>query len=446
MVELCLLVLMMLVKSAGEIIGLDNSSESIVRSYDYDVFGEIKSETGSLISPYFFTGREYDSESELYYYRARYYEADVGRFNTKDNYRGDIYLPQSLNKYAYVGNNPVNYVDPTGYTSWLGVLEAVGRARLDFVPVGSTLSGLAADVGTVLCGGHASSGLGMLGEYSGRSLGGEDIWWGDVSEAAGRAVLDLVPGGSTLADIAADVGTWAGSLGGGTQGDDNGQGGGGDETLPVTLSSFTAEFDNGATTLAWATQSETNNLGWNIYRGKNDDNFVNAAQINNEIITGYGTTSQPHDYIYEDEIEDEIPGDVYWYWLESIDLGGEIHHYNMVAKLVIPDDYEPEIPPELPVIYGLYQNSPNPFSAKTRICFNLHKSSFVEINIYNIRGEFVKCIYNDLAEFDENKPKPKVTYWDGKNENARLQSTGIYLYELKVDGKVFSTKRLILMR
>lgn len=57
-----------------------------------------------------YTGREYDQEMGLYYYRARYYDPREGRFIQKDpiSYNGGI------NVYAYVQNNPINFKDPTG--------------------------------------------------------------------------------------------------------------------------------------------------------------------------------------------------------------------------------------------------------------------------------------------------------------------------------------------
>jgi uncharacterized protein RhaS with RHS repeats len=47
---------------------------------------------------------------------ARYYDALVGRFISADTYLGDIGNPQSLNRYVYVENDPVNHVDPTGFS------------------------------------------------------------------------------------------------------------------------------------------------------------------------------------------------------------------------------------------------------------------------------------------------------------------------------------------
>jgi len=56
------------------------------------------------------TGREFDSETSLYYYRARYYDASAGRFLNED----PLGLSVAVNNYSAVGNNPIRYSDPTG--------------------------------------------------------------------------------------------------------------------------------------------------------------------------------------------------------------------------------------------------------------------------------------------------------------------------------------------
>lgn len=97
----------------GSIVDLTDSSGTVVQSYVYDSFGNIVSQTGSLTNPYTYTGREFDSESGLYYYRARYYDPNIGRFINED----PIGFGGGINKFVYTINNPVNFTDPSGLLS-----------------------------------------------------------------------------------------------------------------------------------------------------------------------------------------------------------------------------------------------------------------------------------------------------------------------------------------
>jgi RHS repeat-associated protein len=94
----------------GSITALSNTSGTIVQTYPYDSFGNITA-TGSISQPFTYTAREYDSETGMYFYRARYYDPKVGRFVTKDpiGFEGG-----DVNLYNYVGANPVNGGDPSG--------------------------------------------------------------------------------------------------------------------------------------------------------------------------------------------------------------------------------------------------------------------------------------------------------------------------------------------
>ncbi|MBC8526693.1 MAG: T9SS type A sorting domain-containing protein [Candidatus Cloacimonetes bacterium] len=216
----------------------------------------------------------------------------------------------------------------------------------------------------------------------------------------------------------------------------------GGSTLPVELSTFTAQFLNGVPTLYWKTESETDNLGWFIYRNAEDD-FTTAERITDYLIEGYGTTSEPHHYIYEDANLIAISGDTYWYWIESVDLGGAFHRYEPETVIIqgTPEHHET---PEIPKQYGLHQNNPNPLrDGSTEISFRLHNTARVEVKIYNIRGELVKDLYKGIAYEDD---EIKDIIWDGRDENGVVQGTGIYLYQLKVNGKPYEVKRLIVIR
>ncbi|MBU7018120.1 MAG: hypothetical protein HXS44_11480 [Theionarchaea archaeon] len=83
---------------------------SKVTEVQYKPFGEQISTTDER---YTYNGKELDSTG-LYYYGARYYDPEIGRFLTRDPLQGDKTVPQTLNKYVYCLNNPLRYIDPTG--------------------------------------------------------------------------------------------------------------------------------------------------------------------------------------------------------------------------------------------------------------------------------------------------------------------------------------------
>jgi RHS repeat-associated protein len=101
----------------------DQSGAELAR-HDYAAFGEDLG-PGPAMGPerQRFTGKERDSETFFDYYGARYYRNVIGRFTTADNSTGSggplpyatLTNPQSINLYAYAGNNPLRYTDPTGH-------------------------------------------------------------------------------------------------------------------------------------------------------------------------------------------------------------------------------------------------------------------------------------------------------------------------------------------
>ena len=96
----------------GSVVMLTDSSGAVVQSYSYDSFGNIVKQDGGVLNPYTYTARELDAESGLYYYRARYYDPDAGRFISADPIR-------DINLYNYVYNNPINRIDPLGLDSFM---------------------------------------------------------------------------------------------------------------------------------------------------------------------------------------------------------------------------------------------------------------------------------------------------------------------------------------
>jgi len=105
-------------------------------SYEYDSFGMVKpteydanstaKQTVTFRNSYTYTGRGWDKETGLYYYRARYYDPMEGRFISKDPIS---FAGGDVNLYPMVGGNPLNWINPTGL-GFIYIVDANGLHRL----------------------------------------------------------------------------------------------------------------------------------------------------------------------------------------------------------------------------------------------------------------------------------------------------------------------------
>jgi RHS repeat-associated protein len=102
------------VDGLGSVVAVTNSSGSVVNSYHYDPYGITLSSSEQVAQPYQFAGAYYDTATGLYKLGARYYDPYIGRFTQRDPFPASAYDPLSYNRYVYVADNPVNYVDATG--------------------------------------------------------------------------------------------------------------------------------------------------------------------------------------------------------------------------------------------------------------------------------------------------------------------------------------------
>ena len=86
-------------------------SKKDVTTKSYTPFGE---QIGEQVSGFGYNGEYYNAATGMVYLRARFYEPEMNRFSQKDIVRGSITAPNSLNRYTYVQNDPVNFIDPSG--------------------------------------------------------------------------------------------------------------------------------------------------------------------------------------------------------------------------------------------------------------------------------------------------------------------------------------------
>lgn len=125
----------------GSVRRVVDAAGNTVNSYEYDSYGRRTAAQEGVVNPFGYTGREFDPESGFYYYRARYYDPQTGRFLSED--------PIGLaggdpNLYNYVRNNPANTVDPSGLFSFWDALDVIsfGMSLYDFIKCPSLGNGL----------------------------------------------------------------------------------------------------------------------------------------------------------------------------------------------------------------------------------------------------------------------------------------------------------------
>ena len=95
---------------------------------------------------------------------------------------------------------------------------------------------------------------------------------------------------------------------------------------------------------------------------------------------------------------------------------------------------------EIPNKYSLSQNYPNPFNPFTTISYQMEKSEFVNLSIFDLNGNLIKNILRQYVNAGSG-----IVYWDGKNNSGQNVSGGIYLYSL--ESSTFSkTKKMILLK
>ena len=212
----------------GNIIALLDSSGTVVVKYTYDAWGNYAAEAldyydGKVqfknvdsdkafnadyekykqlanINPFRYRGYYYDTETELYFLKTRYYDPEVGRFISPDSIEYlDPETINGLNLYAYCNNNPVSNVDPNGNKWWhwliggIGVVLIAVAAGLAILGTGGVAAfGLGALIGSVSVGALGAG----IGAGIGYAIGGIDgLWQGALIGFGIGAAVGFVIGG-----------------------------------------------------------------------------------------------------------------------------------------------------------------------------------------------------------------------------------------------------------
>ena len=205
-----------------------------------------------------------------------------------------------------------------------------------------------------------------------------------------------------------------------------------DVPVPAELASFAAQVTvDQHVQLQWTVSSQTNNLGWEVYRSLDNDVFERISSI----IAGDGTSDTARSF---DFLDQDLPAtDVVYYYLRQIDLNGTTTRSNVIEVLLAPTAVLEQI---LPLSTALAQNYPNPFNPETTIQFDLAVETSVSLRVYDVTGQVVRTLVSATL--------PAGTYtrlWDGSNEQGMRVGNGVYFYELKA-GSFTSKKKMTLLQ
>lgn len=199
----------------GSVTSLTDGNGANLATYTYDTFGNVADSTGTILNPFRYTGREWDQETVLYYYRARYYDGANGRFLGEDAAR---YRGASLNFYSYAINSPAVLKDPDGNNPACLVGGLLGTALYNSYVIYQSLHGHSqcyagmSGLGKILEGNSDAFGVGCaIGSFAG------GLWEGLTKEATGtlpdsvfssKAPYQVEPGVNSLEGQYLNDGRW----------------------------------------------------------------------------------------------------------------------------------------------------------------------------------------------------------------------------------------------
>ncbi len=214
----------------------------------------------------------------------------------------------------------------------------------------------------------------------------------------------------------------------------------GDQTLPVELAIFTAVAGDKRVTLKWVTQSEVDNVGFDIMK---------ATQKNSEyskigFMEGRFTTNERTNYEFIDHLVSN--GQTYWYKIIDIDVNGRRTEHGPVSATPQATPVEvTTINADLPTRFELYNNYPNPFNPETTLRFDIpllrrEKLAPVTVKIYNTIGQKIRTLFDGEVE-----PGVHELTWDGTTDQGVPAPAGVY-YAIMKSSQVQQTIKMVLAK
>ncbi|MFC2103443.1 YCF48-related protein [Bacteroidota bacterium] len=187
--------------------------------------------------------------------------------------------------------------------------------------------------------------------------------------------------------------------------------------IPVEFVSLNAESFAGKVKLNWTTATELNNLGFEIERCGNRQNWRTIR-----FVEGKGTTTEIQEYFYTDDLFGVIDSKLY-YRLKQIDFNGEFSYSSEVEVFITPSSC------------NINQNYPNPFNPSTNLKYSVGSLQYVTLKVFDVLGNEIATLVN------EEKPAGRYQI----EFDATSLPSGIYFYRLQA-GTFVETKKMVLLR
>jgi len=202
----------------------------------------------------------------------------------------------------------------------------------------------------------------------------------------------------------------------------------------VSISTFTAASTGAYVLLDWHSETELDNVGFNIYRSSAEaDNYTKIA-----FVPATEDSEMANDYQFTDKGVE--PGKTYFYFLEDIDLAGK-RNKSEVIRVVIPS----AMPAPMPKEFLLLQNYPNPFNPDTWMPYQLADDAGVIIRVYDANGRLIRILDSGQRKAGYYLNKSEAAYWNGKDATGRTVSSGVYFYQLKA-GDFVAVRKMVIMK
>jgi len=195
--------------------------------------------------------------------------------------------------------------------------------------------------------------------------------------------------------------------------------------VAVEIIQMSIHWTGSAVSLCWTTASESDNLGFHIYRSDSANGVYEL--VSDHLLPGAGNSSSQKNYSYLDaEVQ---AGRTYYYKIADVNYqGAERLHSALAIDTALPNDF------------SLQQNYPNPFVHDTQISFAINEEANMQLTIRNLNGETVRTLLQGRI----HKGLHQVL-WDGKDDQSRPLPSGIYWYTLQTENRRV-TKKLHLIR